>query len=117
MKVKVLWADFSGRLQDYPDSVRERQEVLIDYPNAKERLAGAGYLPITGQRLQLLSENFALVYKFLRSGLPRGKKSSTSQNRLHGLGQITSGISLGDSAANPVPLKILVKVVADVQGE
>jgi hypothetical protein len=54
MTVKVLWADFSGRLQDYPDSVREEQEVLINYPNAKERLAGAGYLPITGQRLPLL---------------------------------------------------------------
>ena len=26
----------------------------MDYPNAKERLAGAGYLPITGQRLPLL---------------------------------------------------------------
>jgi hypothetical protein len=54
MTVKVLWANFSGGLQDYPDSVREEQEVLINYPNAKERLAGAGYLPITGQRLPLL---------------------------------------------------------------
>jgi len=26
----------------------------MNYPNAKEQLAGAGYLPITGQRLPLL---------------------------------------------------------------
>lgn len=32
----------------------QEADVLMNYPNAKEQLAGAGYLPITGQRLSLL---------------------------------------------------------------
>jgi len=58
MKRKVLLR-FGGRSFMAPYSIFRMAiltttDVLVTYPNAKERLAGAGYLPITGQRLPLL---------------------------------------------------------------
>ena len=44
MTVKVLWADFAGRLQDYPDSVREEQRSINKLPQ-REGAIGRRWLP------------------------------------------------------------------------